>query len=517
MARFSAVAFVVGGVALAATPALAQVPTPTNNELQQLFDSLGEPIDAFSDGNIEPTTFTPDCVIQFEFIGKVFSIYNNQFGWYNVQGRRPTVGELYPIFNSNDEPGATASLDIREDARYAGGDIGFWLKTAEGCGFLDWDADITRDCGYLYFSEPEWSDDGGEVVHLLIFDSPTRRGFYFAWEDLFEGGDNDFSDHVTFVSNIVCTGAGEVCDTGLEGVCAAGTLQCRSGDLTCMPAQQSRQEQCNGLDDDCDGVVDNGDDLCAPTEICRFGECIRRCTGGEITCPLERTCVEGVCVEHACAGVSCPGGSVCRGGECVAPCDGVVCPGNLQCVEGACVDRCAGLTCPEGLVCEDGVCVTACDCAPGRCAEQDLMCGGSGACLEPGCEGVACAAGEVCRSGACVAACAGAVCPGGFMCDVGQCVADPASEDDDEGDPVTPSPQDAGSGGHSGSGDDAGTGHNGGDAGPQDATGGFQVPDDHTCGCRTVGARTPPSPLALLVLGVAAVAIRRLRRRGRPA
>jgi hypothetical protein len=492
-------------------PALtvAQAPTPTNNELQEVFDELGEPIDAFNDGNVEPTTFTPDCVINFEFIGKGFSIFNNQFGWYNVQGHRPTVNELYPLIGADDEPGFVATLDIREDSRYAGGEIGFWLKTPEGCPdtFFGGDADIEDDCGYLYFSEAQWSDDGGDTVHLLIFDSPTRRGFYFAWEDLFEGGDNDFSDFITFVSNIACTGAGEECETGEEGICAVGTMQCVSGDLTCVRAQDPRPEACNGLDDDCDGRIDNGDDLCGPTEICRFGECVERCLGGEVPCPVGKTCVSNVCVDNSCADVACDGGQVCREGECRAPCDGVVCPGDLSCLEGACVDLCEGVQCTDGLVCEGGVCHPACACAPGRCEEQDRTCGSAGTCVEPGCDGVMCPSEEVCRSGTCADACEGAVCPDGTVCEGGRCrAASPPDAGRTTPDPDTDTPLPGEE-----SPVDAGTGADG------DGGSALQLPEDHACVCHVVGARSPPPlPAALAVSALGWIIVRRLRRRRSP-
>jgi hypothetical protein len=51
---------------------------------------------------------------------------------------------------------------------------------------------------------------------------------------------------------------GGACDTGRPGICAAGTLQTVSGMVTCAQTNQPTTEVCNGLDDDCDGVIDNG-------------------------------------------------------------------------------------------------------------------------------------------------------------------------------------------------------------------------------------------------------------------
>jgi len=59
---------------------------------------------------------------------------------------------------------------------------------------------------------------------------------------------------------------GQACDDGLVGVCrSTGTFQCNSADLdgpaVCVittPGQASSPESCDGKDNDCNGVVDNG-------------------------------------------------------------------------------------------------------------------------------------------------------------------------------------------------------------------------------------------------------------------
>ena len=49
-----------------------------------------------------------------------------------------------------------------------------------------------------------------------------------------------------------------VCNTGQLGVCSAGATACTNGVLVCQPRMTPTPEACNGLDDDCDGVVDDG-------------------------------------------------------------------------------------------------------------------------------------------------------------------------------------------------------------------------------------------------------------------
>jgi hypothetical protein len=54
-------------------------------------------------------------------------------------------------------------------------------------------------------------------------------------------------------------GGGMACDSGQLGECAAGTTHCNGGSIQCVPNQTAVTEICgNGLDDDCNGQADNG-------------------------------------------------------------------------------------------------------------------------------------------------------------------------------------------------------------------------------------------------------------------
>jgi len=123
-------------------------------------------------------------------------------------------------------------------------------------------------------------------------------------------------------------GGGGSCSTGLQGICSAGTLQCLSGALSCTQTYQSGTETCNGLDDDCDGQVDeDGASLCNDGLYCNGTE----------------TCSAGVCMH---AGNPCPGQDV--GPMCNDSCN----EANNNCT----ANDFNGCSCPGGL-CIDGVCI----------------------------------------------------------------------------------------------------------------------------------------------------------------
>jgi hypothetical protein len=73
-----------------------------------------------------------------------------------------------------------------------------------------------------------------------------------------DGRDND-CDGVVDEGN---PGGGISCITGSPGVCNRGVTACQSGVVRCQPLVTPTAELCNGVDDDCDGAVDDGIVLC---------------------------------------------------------------------------------------------------------------------------------------------------------------------------------------------------------------------------------------------------------------
>ncbi|TFH23626.1 MAG: hypothetical protein E4H03_05725, partial [Myxococcales bacterium] len=83
-------------------------------------------------------------------------------------------------------------------------------------------------------------------------------------------------------------GGGGSCNTGLLGVCAAGTNLCVAGQIQCVGNTGPSTDVCDGLDNDCDGAVDEGNPggggQCGSTDVgeCQFGT--EQCQGGSIVC-----------------------------------------------------------------------------------------------------------------------------------------------------------------------------------------------------------------------------------------
>ncbi len=504
-------------------------------------------IAAQPDALVAPETFQPSCKLTFKPLVKGGGDHA-AFGWYNVKpdpanvGKflKPAQNELYGMFNLPRDntsgavlaglpEGQVASLDLAAEeaaGRYKGGAIGFFLAAA---GDLTGINPTTRNfigtfaLDRIYYTQHELnagSTKDSTYYQVLTWQSEAfPNAFYFGWEDQTASGtsDNDFDDLLFLVTGIQCSGGGEACDTGKDGVCAAGTNQCKKGELTCVQNIPASAEECNALDDDCNALVDDGD-LCEKGFVCDRGRCVPKCSTGEFRCTAsDLVCnSRGVCVEPACAEKECPAGQVCHAGACVDSCAGVKCPYGEVCHNGGCIDPCTGVECDEGFSCVLGVC-RSCECSAclgGQiCHEKQ--------CVDVGCETQTCIAGAHCVAGACVDDCQGTVCPTGQLCAAGQCQADPNA--------VSSSGGSGGSGGESlvlinpgngkgGSQASGGTGATSGGDGVDNGAGpgrpvklGDGTPESAAgCGC-TVPRRASAHELGLLLVA-AALGLRRRRR-----
>jgi hypothetical protein len=103
-----------------------------------------------------------------------------------------------------------------------------------------------------------------------------------------DGVDNDCNGVVD--DNVPGTGAG--CSTGLLGPCSMGTVSCQNNVIDCFPINPPSTEVCDGVDNDCNGSVD---DLPGANMACDTGK-LGACKAGINQCKADGTfgCVQQV-------------------------------------------------------------------------------------------------------------------------------------------------------------------------------------------------------------------------------
>jgi len=480
-------------------------------------------IDQTLDAAQVPEIFIPNTAMAVTF-GDISegAGFENSFGWYNVgddvTSAAGMAANLHPILGcgrpmaavgdltthtgnpafyvQNAEPGSTASVNFASEqvaGRYKGGFIGFYLIAPEGnpsnnnCGDFKNGTDGLSLLGRIYYTQRDLNNDGDFVHHLVYRSKLVANRFYFGFEDLFRGGDNDFEDMLIQTVGLTppcipqteicdgldndcdmlvdgndpdltgvatactCDGVGLACDNGpLFGTCQTGVTQCTAGAITCHGTGVGTSEVCDGLDNNCDNMVDNNPSgtgaACdgADADLCPEGTIV--CTSGGLVCNDNTGPNIEICngLDEDCDAMTDegnPGG----GGSCGSGI-GVCTPGTLTCTGGSLM--CIGGNAGTGEACNglDDDCDGVVDDNPGGlglscgttdvgecsfgstiCSNGTVQCAGeigpaTEVCnsLDDDCDGTAddmpVDAGQVCGSSI------GACDPGAFVCTMGMLV-----------------------------------------------------------------------------------------------
>jgi len=344
-------------------------------------------------------------------------------------GRSPGVVEchpvdLRPVCSTN--PDGSASLAAPETCNNRDDDCNG--STDDGLGVLSGDCPCLRvgvcapDQVIARCVAGDWFCDYRNVP---FYETPSERSC--------DGRDNDCDgltdEDFTFRDwNGNSLGVGQTCGTGR---CRDGMVLCRldGSGLECSTAGLARNETCNGQDDDCDGMTDDGadsdcnDGLDCTEDLCIGGGCrhsVRTgfCLIGGTSCVSDgaphptNPCLwceasrdaQGWSPRptgHGCDadGNGCTVGDSCQDGTCV-PGPAADCPSpNLPCKRGVCVSLSSqsyvcqeqpanvGQSCDDGNLCSytdrclaNGTCQgTSYSCADGRYCTLD-QCDGNGGC-----------------------------------------------------------------------------------------------------------------------------------------
>ncbi|HVO21605.1 MAG TPA: MopE-related protein [Anaeromyxobacter sp.] len=229
-------------------------------------------------------------------------------------------------------------------------------------GVVEFISDGTHS-DYAIFSMLPPSSGRGTIVYLAGHS-------YSGTDGSFEVSGSRLVLNTLFNLGAACVESGVACNTGQLGECAKGVMSCdSSGSPYCKPVNTPQPEVCDGKDNDCNGLVDDG-----LTANCYDGPAgtqdVGLCHGGVSTCVQNSDGSYGM---SACTGEVLPATEICNGLDdaCTGHPDQVLVNGSWVPLSGSCytgpsssIDPATGQ--PRGI-CKPGI--AACSAgAWGACA-----------------------------------------------------------------------------------------------------------------------------------------------------
>ena len=242
--------------------------------------------------------------------------------WNKITGNVPT----------DEDPDSCTDTDGPNNFNVAG--VVFITASGETNAYTDY---CIGDTAYDYYCSEESSSGGSSAVFLPLI---TGYVTYTA----------QTTSKNCLINALFCTGGKCGCNPGDTKICAGSTIgECWPGtetcdsngdwDNNCIGFQGHVNEICDGLDNNCDGVVDEG---CTPPE-CSDGA-VQNC-GTNVGLCIEgsQTCIDGAWDPTPCVPIQDSTTEICDGFD--NDCDGFVDEGDvcpIECTDGQ--ER----TCPEG-------------------------------------------------------------------------------------------------------------------------------------------------------------------------